>query len=283
MTNHAELDPQTANAIAAALENNWPQAIQINQTLLRKYPNDIDTMNRLARAFTETSKLQQAKKLYEKILKLDPYNQIAEKNLSRLSSLKKSDLRVAQPSPPIKADIFLEEPGKTATLALIDTAMSSVLAGLRAGDAVVLSPHRNDVTVISTSGQRIGKVENYLAKALAGNLRDGSVFDAFIKSVSLNGNNKKGKSQVTIFVRETHRSPKIKIPPFLTNTTTFTPYAREETLGLLSQQAPVPTEGDDGIEEVEVSELPSVRTEQDQSLEELAEKEAEESDHLDEE
>lgn len=281
MANHANLDPQTAEAIAAALENNWEKAIQLNQTLSKKYPNDIDTMNRLARAFIETNKIGRAKKLYQKILKLDPYNPIAEKNLNRLSSLKKTSLRSAQISPPVKADIFLEEPGKTATLILTDTAMGSVLAGLRTGDPVILSPHRADVTVISSDGQRIGKIGNYLAKTLANNLRAGSNFDAFIKSVSLNASSKKGKSVVTIFVREVYRSPKIKISPFPTSTTTFTPYVREEALNLLANQAPVPTEADDAIEEVEVRDLPSV--DQDQSLEELAEKEHEESDHLDEE
>ena len=76
MSNHANLDPQTAEAIAAALENNWQKAIELNQTLLKKYPDDIDTMNRLARSFIETSQIKRAKKLYEKILKLDSYNQI---------------------------------------------------------------------------------------------------------------------------------------------------------------------------------------------------------------
>ena len=281
MANRAGLDPQTAEAISAALENDWAKALQLNQGLLKKYPDDIDTMNRLARAFSETKKIEQAKKLYQKILKLNPYNPIAEKNLHRLSSLKKADLKTNQISPPVKADIFLEEPGKTATVVLTDTAMSSVLAGLRTGDPVILSPHRCDVTIISASEQRIGKVGNYLAKNLANNLRAGSSFDAFIKSVSLNKDNQKGKSQVVIFVRETFRSPKIKIPTFPTNTSTFTPYVREETLGILANQAPVPTEADDGIEEVEVRDLPSVN--HDQSLEELAEKEHEESDHLEEE
>ena len=286
MTNHANLDPQTAEAISAALENNWEKALQLNQDLLKKYPDDIDTMNRLARAFIETKEIEQAKKLYQRILKIDPYNPIAEKNLHRLSSLKKADLKnnqINQNNQPVKADIFLEEPGKTATVFLTDTAMSSVLAGLRTGNPVTLPPHRSDITVISASGQRIGKVANYLAKNLTNNLRAGSIFDAFVKSVSLNKNGKKGKSQVVIFIRESHRSPKIKISPFPTNTSTFTPYVREEALGILANQAPVPTEADDGIEEVEVSELPSVEAEHDQSLEELAEKEQEEGDHLEEE
>jgi hypothetical protein len=281
MANNTDLDPQTAEAIAAALENNWEKAIELNRTLLKKYPGDIDTMNRLARSFIETSQIKRARKLYEKILKLDPYNPIAEKNLKRLHSLKTSNLKPNQTSPPVKADIFLEEPGKTAAVSLDDTAMSSVLASLRTGDPVSLSPHRNDVTVISSDGERVGKISGPLAKALAGNLRSGSNFDAFIKSVSLKGG-KKEKSAVVIFIREIHRAPKVASPPFPNSTTSFTPYVRAEALNLIANQAPVQTEADDSIEEIEVRELPSVETEHDQSLEELAEKEHEESDHLDE-
>jgi len=283
MSNHANLDPQTAEAIAAALENNWQKAIELNQTLLKKYPDDIDTMNRLARSFIETSQIKRAKKLYEKILKLDSYNQIAEKNLSRLLSLKKANLKSNQTNHPVKADIFLEEPGKTASVTLTDTAMGSVLAGLRTGNPVILSPHRNDITVISSTNQRIGKIENAQAKTIAGNIRAGSSFEAFIKSVSLNTTGRKGKPQVTIFIREVGRSAKIKISPFPSTTAAFTPYVREEALNLLAHQAPVPTEADGTIEEIEVSDLPSVETEHEQSLEELAEKEHEEDEHLDEE
>src|SRR4030042_1968889 len=113
MANHADLDPQTAQAIKAALENNWARALELNQKLLKKYPEDIDTMNRLAKAFSETHEIEKAKRLYQQVLKADPYNPIAEKNLKRLSSLKKSDLKSNQDLSPVKSDLFLEDTGKT--------------------------------------------------------------------------------------------------------------------------------------------------------------------------
>jgi tetratricopeptide (TPR) repeat protein len=286
MINQALLDPQTQEAIAAALENNWEKAVEINQSLLKKYSHDLDTMNRLARAYHETGNLSEAKKIYQKVLELDPYNQIAEKNLQRLASYKKKGKKENNNKTPIaiKGDLFLEEPGKTALVTLTDTAMPDVLADLQTGDKVCLVPHRSDVTVVTESGRRIGKIENSLAKKIAADLRSGSGFEAFIKSVAPKGEAKKGSLQVSAFIRETHRSPKVTEAPFPTSSSSFTPYIREDALHILADQAPVPTEAEDSIEEVEIKDLPShVENEHDQSLEELAEKEASEGDRLEEE
>jgi len=280
MTNETTFDPKVQEAIKAALENNWEKALQLNQELIKKYPNDIDTNNRLARSYRESGQINQAKIYYQKVLKLDPYNPIAEKNLKRLSSIKKNDIDPKQIQATVKSDTFLEEPGKTITTVLEDTAMPSVLAGLWTGDEVFLSKHHNNVAVLSSSGKRIGKIENGLAKNLAEHLRTGSKFESFIKSIILNeGSYKKGKSHVTIFIREKYRSPKIVSAPFPSDNYSFTPYVREEALSLLSNQTPLQTEADDAIEEIEVSQLPSVNT-PDQSLEELAEKEQEEDDSV---
>ena len=282
MSVNTSLDPTIQEAIDAALNSNWQEALRLNLELAEKYPDDVETTNRLARSMAETGKFNQAKKLYQKVLRIDPYNTIAQKNLNRLSSMKKGDLETNQTTSSIKGDVFLEESGKTETTTIEDTAMSSVLAGLRSGDKVNLILQRNSITVISPSGKRIGKINDLLAKRVAQNLRAGSRFEAFVKSILLHGEPRgKKNSKVEIFIREIHRSPKISASPFTSKSSSFTPYVREEALNLLSNQAPVPTESDDDtIEEVEISQLPSFSPEQ--SLEELAEKEHQESEASDE-
>jgi len=282
MSVNTSLDPTIQEAIDAALNSNWQEALRLNLELAEKYPNDVETTNRLARSLAETGKFNQAKKLYQKVLRIDPYNTIAQKNLNRLSSMKKGDLETNQTTSSIKGDVFLEESGKTETTTIEDTAMSSVLAGLRSGDKVNLILQRNSITVISPSGKRIGKINDLLAKRVAQNLRAGSRFEAFVKSILLHGEPRgKKNSKVEIFIREIHRSPKISASPFTSKSSSFTPYVREEALNLLSNQAPVPTESDDEtVEEVEISQLPSFS--QEQSLEELAEKEHQESEASDE-
>lgn len=281
MSTDTSLDPQIQEAIDAALNNNWDKALRLNRELIEKYPDDVETINRMARALAELGKFGQAKKFYQKVLHIDQYNSIAQKNLNRLSTVKKGHQKTNQTTSNIKGDIFLEESGKTETTTLKDTAMPSVLAGLRAGDKVNMTPHRNNITVITANGQRVGKIEDSLAKNISQNLRVGSRFEAFIKSISLhNATGRKGNSMVEIFIREIHRSRKITASPFSSKSSSFTPYVREGALNLLSNQAPVPTEADDTIEEVEVSRLPSFS--QEQSLEEMAEKEHQESEANDE-
>ena len=62
---------------------------------------------------------------------------------------------------------------------------------------------------------------------------------------------------------------------------TFTPYVREGSLNLLSNQSPVLTESDGSIEEVEISQLPS--SAKHESVQNIADKEQEEDGNLEEE
>ena len=279
MGTQSQLDPRTNEAINAALESNWEKALELNKRLLEKYPNDIGAMNRLAKALSETGALVEAKKIYKKILELDPYNQIAEKNLNRISSLKRGHVVTNKGANSLKGDFFLEEPGKTIVLPLEDTAMPQILADLQIGESVNLVPHKNEVTVNSSNGKRIGKIHSELAKSLAQNIRSGSNFESFIKSISLAGKKEvKEKSQVLVFIRETNRSPKITSNPFPISADSFTPFVREEAF-IKSNQAPVLAESDEGVEEVEVNSL-SRFEQNEESLEELAEKEQQESDEI---
>jgi hypothetical protein len=177
----------------------------------------------------------------------------------------------------MRADLFLEEPGTTAIANLIDTALPDILAGLRTGDPVDLKLNKESVTVISTNGQRIGQIDENLAKTLETSLKAGSKFDAFIKSVSFRREHNKAITKVEIFIREVSRSPKLSSKPFHVDSDNFTPYIREEALTLLANQAPVQTESEDGVEEVEVASLPSAEREHnEESFEDLVEKEAQE-------
>ena len=277
--NHATLDPKTQEAIAAALESNWAKALEINQELLEKYPGDIDTMNRLARALVESGELNKAGKIYQQVLAIDPYNLIAQKNLKRLSSIKKHPLKEERLVSPVRGDLFLEEPGKTVVVTLEDIAMPQVLATLQTGDRLELQPHKNSVTIVSNLDQRVGKINGGLGETLAKDMRLGSTFEAFVKYVNLHSGGK-GKSEVALFIRESVRSAKVTKPPFPITSSSFTPYVREEALNLLANQAPVLAENEDSVEEIPVREIPGVEN-QEQSLEELAEKEAEENDRMD--
>ena len=74
-----EVDNLEKQAIQAAIKGNWSQAIEFNNQLIKKNPQNIAAFNRLAKALWELGKVSQAKKTYQKVLRFDPYNEIAKK------------------------------------------------------------------------------------------------------------------------------------------------------------------------------------------------------------
>ena len=89
-------DDITRHAISAALARNWKQAISANTALIQKDKTNIDALNRLGFAYLQTGKFTASKKIYELVLKLDPYNQIALKNRKKLANLKQKDVSKEQ-------------------------------------------------------------------------------------------------------------------------------------------------------------------------------------------
>ena len=76
-------------AILCALAQHWKEAIQINLQIIKQERTNIDAHNRLGYAFMKNGQPIKSKEIFTKVLKLDPYNQIAQKNLKKISLLKK--------------------------------------------------------------------------------------------------------------------------------------------------------------------------------------------------
>lgn len=73
-------------AINAALERRWKEAVELNQTILKDNPEDVEALCRLGRAFTELSKTPKAIEAFKKVLKIDPLHPVAQRNLDHLKS-----------------------------------------------------------------------------------------------------------------------------------------------------------------------------------------------------
>jgi tetratricopeptide (TPR) repeat protein len=104
--------PTADSAIAAALAQDWKEAIHVNLAILKSDKSDLEALCRLAFAYLKTGQLLTAKRTYQKVLDLDKYNQIASKNLKKMTSLKKKDM-ANEGATFMSPMIFLEEPGKT--------------------------------------------------------------------------------------------------------------------------------------------------------------------------
>jgi len=274
------MNPKTQEAINAAISKDWQKALELNVELAREYPDDVETLNRLARTYLELGEIAKAKSNYKKVLDIDPYNSIAEKNLAKLAALNKSNIKVLthpdDVNTNIDPDVFLEEAGKTRILLLNDLAMPSVLASLKTGDSLKLDPQRSDVIVYSKEGKRVGKIEPDIANNLAKAIREGSTFIALVKSVQIKDSS--SKPSLSIFVKEIYRSPKTSQSIFPNTSTPFTPYIREGALNILAEGQEVAMEeyDDQDLPQEEVRhKIDSGNTSQTSSLESLAEKEIE--------
>jgi len=102
-------------AIDAALDSKWEEALKLNKKIIKTEPQNIDALNRQAKAYMELGKTTLAKKYYSETLKIDPYNPIAQKNLKIMKSFKSN----GQPGicrtnchSKLSPSLFLQEPGK---------------------------------------------------------------------------------------------------------------------------------------------------------------------------
>jgi tetratricopeptide (TPR) repeat protein len=193
-------------AIDAALSCEWYQALELNQKLLALDPENVDGMNRLAKAHCELGQYLQAKKIYEQVLKLDAYNSIAQKNLKKVSSYKKNG--TVQNSHgtgngfTLSPSMFLQEPGVTKLVSLTKVAEPNRLLTLSNGSMVNIVPKNRGITISDGNNQYLGALPDDIAHHLLKLIKGGNKYIALIKSVKANG--------MTIILREVYRSKKFR-------------------------------------------------------------------------
>lgn len=198
-------------AIQTALNGDWNNAILLNKELLLENPKDIETLNRLALAFTVIGKIKDAKETYQKVLALDNQNPIALKNIKRLTGIHKMQ-NGTNHSPLLNQNIhsmFLEENGKTKVIELVNIAEPKVICNLMTGEGVILQVKRLKIFVLDAKKQYIGMLPDDIGKRLIKFIKGGNAYEAAVKAV-LN-------HRVIIFIKEVKRVSRFKHQPsFLT-------------------------------------------------------------------
>lgn len=214
-------------AIDAALQCNWEQAILLNQQIIETEPSDIASLNRLARALCEIGKYSDAKKIYHDVLKIDPYNSIAQKNLKKVSHAKDGEKNTNGHGSFIHLSptSFLQEPGITKIVTLIKVAEPQRLLTLSCGSTVLLVPKLRSVTVVDPDNHYLGVLPDDTAFLLLKLIRGGNKYEVIVKSVKSNA--------VTVLIREVFRSKKFRNQPsFLDEASIMT--ISSDTLSILS-------------------------------------------------
>ncbi len=193
---------KSREAINFALQSKWAEAVEVNRALLKHFPQDVETHNRLGKALLELGQYGESKTALEKALSLDPRNTIAKKNLERLAALRQA----AGASPRrqtrrLTPQLFIEESGKSATVALHTTAPREVLAKVSAGDVVTLRNRNRTLLVESPQGEYLGLVDRRLALRLLPLLAGGNKYEAAIVGIA--------GGKATVIIREVYRHPSL--------------------------------------------------------------------------
>lgn len=185
-------------AIELALEGKWEEAAALNRSLTATFPNDVGAWNRLGKSLLELGRFREASESYDRALKLDPVNQIARRNLERLSSIKDEEQPRRETAAKVAQDLFIEEVGKSGSTVLRGVA-PEVLAGLAAGDEVYLKPGDDLINIENIQGDVLGAMEARLALRLLRLIAGGNRYAAAVKSVT--------DSAIEIIVKEIYRDP----------------------------------------------------------------------------
>ncbi len=186
-------------AISLALSGEWKEALGKNLQILKNEPEDVDALNRAARAYAELGKITPARRLAGRVLKIDPYNKIAGraiekwKNGSTLEKYRRT---------PLSPELFLEEPGKTKIVKLINRGDGKIISSLDSGDMVDLVVRKKSICVLTLNGKYVGRIPDDLSARLKELIKYGNKYQALIKTAN--------KNEVRVFLRETKRAEKLK-------------------------------------------------------------------------
>jgi tetratricopeptide (TPR) repeat protein len=223
------------NAIHSALSGNWKDAATINLQILKENPEDVEAMNRLVRAYVELGEISKAKSINKKALTFDPVNPIALKCTEKWKAgISKSHVHMSQNS----AETFLEEPGITKLVALVNLGSPKAFNSLDPGCEVKLFCHAHKLSVLSMEGKYIGKIPDPLAARLKILTKTGNRYQALVKSVN--------SKEVTIFVREVERGAKSPdIPSFPTEKIDYVSFTPPE---LVHRDIPEMSNVDESVE-----------------------------------
>lgn len=226
-------------AIWAALNQNWKEAVSVNSELVKIDKTDTDAFNRLGFAYLKLGQLAAAKRAFDKVLTLDPYNQIALRNSKRLTTLRRKDVAGVSKQQ-ISPLLFLEEPGKTKIVPLINPAASNVLLTLSSGQEVALKPRNHAVEIRSSKNGYLGALPDDLSFKLLRFIRGGNRYQVHVKSI--------GKNSLIVMIREVERGKRFAGTPTFSPTATLLPITRTHRDGDLPDVTPTGEDEGEGTD-----------------------------------
>ena len=204
-------------AVRAALEAQWDDAIEINKEIVERSPKDAEAFNRLGRAHLALGQYDDARDAYGRALKADPANLIARRNLQRLDTRRRAGVSDAvadlggdesgavRTTTLPRTSVFIEVVGKTWVDELVNPAAAELLADIPPGEQLLLviegdrlSVHRSDN---GEPGSLVGVIEAKTAERMIGLAERGNRYEVYALGLS-------GQS-LRVILREVHHDPSL--------------------------------------------------------------------------
>ncbi len=185
-------------AVALAMESRWSDAVEVNASLVRDFPDDLEAYNRLGKALSELGRNREAIAAFQRALEISPYNSIAKKNLGRLMELGEEAPQSKAPAGKA-ARTFIEERGKTGVTSLLNVANQKVLLKMAPGHPVDLNVGGGVLKVANSAEEHLGQVEPRLASRLIKLMKGGNRYEAVVTHV--------GQQELFVLLREVYRDP----------------------------------------------------------------------------
>ena len=203
-----EINILEQQAINAAVKSYWQEAINLNLKIIKLDRNNIDAYLRLGFAYLQLKKIKEAEKYYKKVLKIQPNNQTAVENLERIKILQGK--RLKEESITLNPALFLDIPGRTKSVVLVNPGQKNILAQLSVGQEVFLKLKKRRIEIRTANQEYVGCLPDDLSRRISILIKAGSAFTAYIKEATL--------KKVVIFLREVKRGKKVsKYLPLPTN------------------------------------------------------------------
>jgi hypothetical protein len=216
---------RSREAIDLAMQAKWQEALEVNKEIIAAFPEDVETCNRLGRAYMELGQYSLARESYSRSATLDPYNAIAARNLRRLSDLGDSDGAEVE-TDRVEPQQFIEEIGKAGVVTLFELAPKENRARMVAGDKVYLKVNGSVLAVENSRGEYMGQIDSKYAPRLIRLMLGGNEYTASVVKSTMD--------TMTVIVRETFQHPnnagKMSFPP--KGLAEFRPYGSDKLLKL---------------------------------------------------
>lgn len=187
-------------AINAAINAQWDIAVESNEKIIKKDKKNVDAFLRLGFSYLQKGKIKKAKEIYRVAKKLQPGNYIIDEHLERIKILESK--KVSRMSPTnLNPYAFLEIPGKTKSITLVNSGQKIVLAGLSIGQEVLLVPKKRRLDIRTKNKDYIGCLPDDISKRMSIFIKAGSEFTCFVKDANL--------KTVTVFLKEVKRGRRV--------------------------------------------------------------------------